>query len=221
MQLHVARLIERIGPLFEQNFAERGELGAAFSVWQNGEPLLDLCGGFRNAGREQSWTPDTIVLFWSATKGLGSACVLHVLQENGIGLKRRVAEFWPKFAQAGKTEVSLAQLLSHQAGLAALDIAVDILDYDAVIDALERQAPVWHPGSAHGYHARTFGFLLDELVRQISGISLGTYWRQAFTDPLRLDLWIGLPERENPRAATIYAANRARRPPRRRSIATL
>ena len=206
MQLQAAKLRERIEPLFEQNFAERGELGAAISVWQNGEPQLDLCGGFRDAGREQSWTPDTIVLFWSATKGLGSACVLHMLQENGIGLERRVAEFWPKFAQAGKTEVTFAQLLSHQAGLAALDIAVDILDYSAVIDALERQAPIWPPGSAHGYHARTFGFLLDELVRQISGISLAAYWRQTFADPLSLALWIGLPERENPRAATIYAA---------------
>ena len=141
------------------------------------------------------WTADTIVLFWSATKGLGSACLLHLLQERDIELTRRVAEFWPEFAQAGKSEITLAQLLSHQAGLCALDATVDVLDYPAVIAALEKQAPLWPPGTAHGYHARTFGFLIDELVRRIGGITISEYWRQVFGEPLRLDIWIGLPER--------------------------
>src|SRR5882757_8065542 len=117
--------------LFEENFARYGELGAAVSIWQNGRSVLELCGGFHDARREIPWTSDTRVLFWSATKGLGSACLLHVLQEQGIGLERRVAEFWPQFAQAGKEETTLAQLLSHQAGVCALDAPVDISDYDA------------------------------------------------------------------------------------------
>ena len=206
MELDAQELRRRLEPLFDANFRERGELGAAVSVWQHGASVLDLHGGFRDAQHSVAWSGDTIVLFWSATKGLGSACLLHVLQEDGIALDRRVAEFWPEFAQAGKSEITLAQLLSHQGGLAALDSRVDVLDYDAVVAAVAAQAPLWPPGDGHGYHARTFGFLLDELVRRLTGSTLGDYWRVHFAEPLRLDIWIGLPEAENSRAATIYAA---------------
>src|SRR5438067_5698357 len=188
MQLNADELRARLEPLFRENFEKFGELGAAISVWQNGKPILDLYGGFRDAQREQPWTKDTLVLIWSATKGLGSACLLHVLQEHKIDIERRVVEFWLEFAQAGKDQITLAQLLSHQAGLAALDRAVDILDYAAVIDALEVQTPNWPPGTGHGYHARTFGFLLDEIVRRIAGKTLPEYWRHVLGDPLGLDL---------------------------------
>jgi CubicO group peptidase (beta-lactamase class C family) len=197
---------ERVAFLFDENFTRLGELGAAVSVWQNGTSILELHGGFRDAEREQPWTPDTIVLFWSATKGLGSACLLHALQERAIGLERRVAEFWPEFAQAGKSTITIEQLLSHQAGLSALDAQTDVLDYPAVIAALEKQAPFWPPGTAHGYHARTFGFLVDELTRRITGQRVSEYWRKTFAEPMKLDIWIGLPETEQSRAATIYAA---------------
>jgi CubicO group peptidase (beta-lactamase class C family) len=206
MQLDTEELRSRLNPLFRENFERFGELGAAVSVWQNGKPIVDLAGGYRDAGREQPWTADTLVLIWSATKGLGSACALHALQEHKIDIDRRVTEFWPEFGQAGKENITLTQLLSHQAGLAALDRQVDVQDYDAVIDALEAQAPLWPPGTAHGYHARTFGFLLDELVRRLAGKTLGEYWRKVFADPLKLDIWIGLPESENSRVATMYAA---------------
>jgi CubicO group peptidase (beta-lactamase class C family) len=206
MPLQSDKLRAQLEPLFQENFEKFGELGAAVSVWQNGKPLLDLYGGFRDRQREQPWTEDTLVLVWSATKGLGSACLLHVLQEHKIDIEQGVGEFWPEFAQAGKEKITLAQFMSHQAGLAALDRQVDILDYTAVIDALEKQEPNWPPGAAHGYHARTFGFLLDELVRRIAGVRLGEYWRTTFAEPLDLDLWIGLPAKENARVATIYAA---------------
>jgi len=205
-RLEANELRDRLTPLFAENFSSLGELGAAVSIWQHGEPLVQLVGGFRDAKRETPWTSETLVLVWSATKGVGSACLLHLLHERGIGLARWVTEFWPEFAQAGKGKITLAQLLSHQAGLVVLDEAVDVLDYRAVIDALERQKPLWPPGTAHGYHARTFGFLLDELVRRIAGVRLGEYWRKTFAEPLALDLWIGLPESEHPRVATIYAA---------------
>ena len=211
MQLHAEDLRARLEPLFEENFQKLGELGAAISIWRNGEPVLDLHGGFRDAGREQAWTKDTLVLVWSATKGLGVACLLHVLQENKIDIERRVGEFWPGFAQAGKERITLAELLSHQAGVAALDRRADILDYAAVIETLEKQEPNWRPGTAHGYHARTFGFLLDELVRRIAGLAIGDYWRRVFAEPLGLDLWIGLPTRENARVATIYAPKAGKR----------
>src|SRR2546422_6846282 len=205
MRFNPAELRERIAPLFQENFQRFGELGAALSIWQNGEPLLDLHGGFRDTKQQQPWAAGTLVLVWSATKGIGSACLLHALQEHKIEISQRVAEFWPEFAQAVKHKITLAQLLSHQAGLCALDRRVDVLDYDAVIRALEVQKPLWPPGTAHGYHARTFGFLLDELVRRIAGKALSDYWQENFARPLGLDFWIGLPKKENSRLATMYA----------------
>ncbi len=212
MQLQSGQLLQRLKPLFRENFEKFGELGAAVSTWQNGKPIIDLYGGFRDGRREHPWTSDTLVLVWSATKGIGSACVLHVLQEHKLKLDQRVAEFWPEFAQAGKEKITLAQLLSHQAGLCALDRRVDVLDYDAVIRALETQKPLWPPGTAHGYHARTFGFLLDELVRRIAGKTLSDYWRENFARSLNVDFWIGLPEKENPRVAAIYGAKSGKPP---------
>jgi CubicO group peptidase (beta-lactamase class C family) len=217
VQLQSSQVLQRLKPLFQENFEKLGELGAAVSVWQNGKPIVDLYGGFRDAHRENPWTSDTLVLVWSATKGIGSACVLHALQEHRIDLDRRVAEFWPEFAQAGKEKITLAQLLSHQAGLCALDRRVDVLDYDAVIRALEAQKPLWPPGTAHGYHARTFGFLLDEVVRRIAGKTLSEYWQENFARPLNLDFWIGLPEEQNSRVATMYAA-KAGKPPEPREF---
>src|SRR5437899_8344509 len=208
MQLESGQLLQRLKPLFHENFERFGELGAAVSVWQHGKPIIELCGGFRDARREHPWTSDTLVLVWSATKGIGSACLLHALQEHKINLDQRVAEFWPEFAQSGKDNITLAQLLSHQAGLCALDRRVDVVDYDAVIRALEVQKPFWPPGTVHGYHARTFGFLLDELVRRIAGKTLSDYWQENFARALSLDFWIGLPNKENPRTATVYAAKR-------------
>lgn len=213
MPARAAALAERIEPLFEENFQRFGELGAAVSIWQEGRSVLELEGGYRDARREVPWDEETIVLFWSATKGLGSACLLHVLEEKQIALQRRVAEFWSEFAENGKDEITLAQLLSHQAGLVALDEPAEVTDYAAVVRALEKQKPLWPPGSAHGYHARTFGFLLDELVRRIDGRTLGAYWREVFAEPLALDIWIGLPAAENNRVATIYPAKAATAPP--------
>src|SRR3954464_10138420 len=172
MQLNAEEVRARIEPLFRDNFQQFNDLGAAVSVWHGQTNIVDLADGFREARREQPWDADTLVLIWSATKGIGAACVLHVLQNHKVELEEKVARFWPEFAQNGKNNVTLAQLLSHQAGLCLLDRKVDILEYDNVIDALEEQAPIWTPGTAHGYHARTFGFLLDELVRRIDGGTL-------------------------------------------------
>ncbi len=206
MAVSTANLAERLRPIFAENFERFGELGAAVSIWHDGRSVLELHEGFCDARREIPWREATLVLIWSATKALASACFLHVLQENRIALEQRVAEFWPEFAQNGKETITLAQLLSHQAGLAGLDEPVKITDHAAVVDALARQRPLWPPGDGHGYHARTFGFLLDELVRRIDGRALEIYWREIFAEPLALDLWIGLPEAENVRTANIYAA---------------
>ncbi|HEY3600600.1 MAG TPA: serine hydrolase domain-containing protein, partial [Chthoniobacterales bacterium] len=186
MNLRPDQLAARLQSRFDENFSDRGELGAALSIWHRGESVLELAGGYRDARREMPWTNDTLVLLWSATKGLGSACLLHLLQEREISLERRVAEFWPEFGEAGKEQITLAQLLSHQAGLCALDEVVEVTDYAAVVRALEKQKPLWPPGTAHGYHARTFGFLVQELLRRIGSRSVAEYWRASFAEPLQL-----------------------------------
>lgn len=208
--------LDAVRAQFAENFASRGELGASVSVWQGDREILSLSGGWRDRPRTIPWTPDTLVLLWSITKGLAAACLLHALAIDGIGLDTPVAALWPEFAANGKGAITLAQLLSHRAGLAAMDDpSPSILDHAAVAAALAAQAPNWPPAAnAHGYHARTYGFLLDELLRRLRpGQTLGGYWRAQFGDPLGLDLWIGLPESEESRVAPMSPARSTGRAP--------
>jgi CubicO group peptidase (beta-lactamase class C family) len=178
--------------------------GASLAVWQHGRPLLSLYGGEAAAGR--AWTASTPCLIWSASKGIAAACTLHALQEQHVPLDTAVAKIWPEFAAAGKAELTLAQLLSHRAGLAAIDEkGLAITDHEAVAAALAAQPPNWPADGSHGYGARTFGFLLDEIVRRLAGEPLATYWERIFRGPLGLDLWFGLPQRLTDTAATVIA----------------
>lgn len=200
-----ARLEQTLRPLFERNFAERGELGASVSVYHEGEEVLNLSGGTLDRSGARPWGADTLVPVWSATKGVAAVTCLLALEEAGLSLDERVVELWPAFAGGGKGEVTFRQLLSHTAGLSALDGVVPIEDVHAVVAALEAQAPSFPPGTAQGYHARTFGFLLDEIVQHATrGITLGHFFREKIGDPMGLDFWIGLPAAELPRVATLY-----------------
>jgi CubicO group peptidase (beta-lactamase class C family) len=196
----------RVREAFERNLAGGAEVGAAVSIWEDGTEALSLCGGWRDAARTQPWKPDTLVLIWSATKGLASACVLHALERAGVPLEARVAEFWPEFGQCGKESLTVGQVLSHRAGLSALDDRdLSLLDHEAVARAIERQTPVWND-DGHGYGPRTFGYVADEMVRRLAdGTPLGAYFRAHFGDPLDLDLWIGLPEEHHARVAQMLA----------------
>ena len=192
---------------FEENFAQRGELGASVSVWEQGREIVNLAAGFQDRERTLPWTAETPVLFWSATKGLAAGCLLHACQELNIPLSRTVVEFWPEFGTAGKEGITIAQLMSHQAGLASLTQPVSVLDYQAVVDALAAEPPHWPPGDGHGYHPRTFGFLLDELLRRITGgTTMRDYWRKVFAEPLGLNLWIGMPEEGLDDVAPVFPA---------------
>jgi len=161
--------LQRVGELFEENFGRLGELGASVCVWRDGVEVLSLAGGWRDREMTVAWTAETPVLFWSATKGLAAGCLLHALQERGLDPSLRVSEVWPEFAQAGKERVTIGEVMSHQAGLSALTEPVAVTDYEAVIGALAAQAPHWRVGEGHGYHPRTFGFLVDEILRRITG----------------------------------------------------
>lgn len=202
--------LNRITESFRENFEEWSEIGASVSIWDHQTEVLNLADGFTDRGRTRPWTPETRVLVWSATKAPAAACVLHCLQERDLDLETRVAEVWPTFGQSGKGNITFGELLSHRAGLSALDEVADVLNHDSVVAALERQAPWREPGTAHGYHPRTFGFLLDEIVRRCTdGQSLGNYWRATFGEPLGLDFWIGMPEDLVEAAAPVFPA----RPP--------
>jgi CubicO group peptidase (beta-lactamase class C family) len=200
--------------LFAANFEQSGELGASLSIRHKGEEILNLAGGHTNREKTSPWTKETPVLIWSATKALASACLIHAASAHGISLDRKVVEFWPQYWENGKSDTTLLHLLTHQAGQPALrDPSISILDHDGVADQLARQAPFWNPGEAHGYHPRTYGFLVDELVRRITGgTPAGRYFRTVFGDPLDLNLWIGVPESILNDVAPIFAPRSARAP---------
>jgi len=203
--------VSRIQAAFEANFAQGRETGAALSIWQDGREILALCGGFRDAARQVPWRQDTLVLIWSATKGMASACTLHALDSAGLGLDVRVSKFWPEFARGGKSAITVGQVLSHRAGLGALDRTdLSVLDHEEVVGAIEDQVPFQEAVGGPGYGPRTFGFLADEIVRRLTGgTPLGSYWRTQFAEPLGLDLWIGLPAELHHRAASMLPAKAA------------
>jgi CubicO group peptidase (beta-lactamase class C family) len=168
---------------------------------------VSLAGGFKDRQHEHAWNEETMVLLWSATKGLAAACLLHACQEHDVELTTPVAAVWPEFAQAGKDRVTIAQVLSHQAGLAALATPAPVMDHDAVAAALAASAPAWPLGEGHGYHPRTFGFLVDEILRRITkGCTLRDYWCTEFAEPLGLEVWIGLPLERVHEPASIFPA---------------
>ena len=198
---------DRLAAVFLENFANGGELGASVSVWQHGREIASFASGWWDREKTRSWTADTPVLFWSATKGLAAACVLHALQERDRDPESlKVADIWPEFAQAGKDEVTVAQLMSHQAGLPVLTAPVEVWDYDRVVASLAAEVPHWALGDGHGYHPRTFGFLMEELIRRMSGEPLREYWRKTFAEPLAIDVWIGVPAEEVERVAPVFPA---------------
>jgi CubicO group peptidase (beta-lactamase class C family) len=191
---------------FERNLAERGELGASVAVTVGGESVVDLWGGYADPERTRTWDKDTLCVAMSATKG-ATALAAHLLAGAGeLDVDVPVATYWPEFAAAGKDRVLVRHLLNHQAGLPALRDPVPaggFYDWDDVVGRLAAEAPFWEPGTRHGYHALTFGFLVGEVVRRITGRSLGRFVADEIASPLGLDLYVGLPERLTDRVARL------------------
>jgi CubicO group peptidase (beta-lactamase class C family) len=206
--------LDRTNELFAENFATFGELGASLCIIRDGQLLINLAGGYCDREKKVAWTDKTPVLIWSATKGLASACLIHAAWKHGIRLDEKVTNIWPEYGKETKAETTFLHILTHRAGQPALhDFEISILDHDAVAAQLAGQRPFWKPGEAHGYHPRTYGFLLDELVRRITGgTPLGTYFQRVFGEPLGLDLWIGIPDSVAARVAPIFAPRKARTP---------
>lgn len=205
------RLKQQLTSVFQKTLESEPLGGGSLALYHRGEKIVSLYGGWKDAAATKPWEADTITLIWSAGKGIGAACLLHALQESNISLEECVSKFWPEFAQAGKEKITIAELLSHRAGLAALDQqGLSLTDHEAIAKALAAQSPNWSLNGSHGYGARTFGYLIDELLRRItSASSLADYWRATFADPLELDLWFGIPENLISNTADVIPAKTA------------
>lgn len=194
-------VLGKVVEVFERNFRDRGEIGASVSVWWDGDEVLSRGHGWCEKEMKRPWTMETMVPVYSATKVPSAATLLLALESRGLDEQTLVTEIWPKFPVA---EAKFSHLLSHQCGLAVLDQAASVLDHEEVLRAIEAQVPFWSLGDGHGYHPRTFGGLVEEPVRRLTGLTLGGYWMENLAKPLGLDFWIGLPEREWPRVAKLY-----------------
>jgi len=199
----------RVDMAFRENFASRGELGAAITVIVDGQTVVDLWGGIADHRTKRPWTRDTLTLIFSATKGATALCA-HILESRGqLDLDLPVTTYWPEFGAAGKQDIPVRMLLNHQAGLPAIiePLPPDtIFDWQTMAQALAAQSPSWPPGTRHGYHAMTFGILVGEVIRRISGKSVGRFLRDEVAGPLDLELWIGLPEHLEERMSRLRLA---------------
>jgi CubicO group peptidase (beta-lactamase class C family) len=197
---------------FAANFAAHGDVGAAVAVYRHGRPVVDLWGGVADPATGRAWERDTLQVVMSTTKGVVAGCAHLLAQRGELDLDAPVAKYWPEFAAAGKGEIPVRWLLTHQAGLPVLDTPVtpeQAIAWDPVVEALAAQRPAWEPGTRAGYHAMTYGWLVGEVVRRASGRTVGRFLAEEIAGPLGLDLFIGLPAREHPRMSRLVEATPA------------
>jgi CubicO group peptidase (beta-lactamase class C family) len=211
---HTSRGFEQVRAAFADNFRMRGELGGACCVFSRGEKVVDLWGGIRNRETGDPWDADTMVIVYSASKGLAAMTLAIAHSRGWLDYEERVSRYWPEFAQQGKEAITVRQLLAHQAGLFAFDEPVDrrtVADPDRLAAVLARQKPAWEPGARQAYHAITLGFYQGELLRRIDPKhrTLGQFFQDEIATPLDLDVYIRLPEQiPNSRLASIARPRR-------------
>ncbi|MEU6084807.1 serine hydrolase domain-containing protein [Streptomyces sp. NPDC047108] len=205
---HCADGFEAVRESFEENFRRRGELGAAVSVMAGGRSVVDLWGGWADVAETRPWERDTLVNVWSTTKGVTALCA-HLLADRGLlDLDAPVRDVWPEFAAAGKEKITVRQLLAHRAGLTGPRVTqtvADLYDWDLTVSRLAESEPWWEPGTHSGYHALSYGFLVGEVIRRVTGRTAGAYLAETVTGPLGIDFTIGLPEHEDGRAAELVS----------------
>ena len=198
----------RVKEAFAENFAARGDVGAAVCIVHRGRTVVDLVGGWRNGGMSERWTDRTLVNVWSSTKGIAAACFAMIVDRGLARYDQPVADFWPEFAAHGKRDVTIGMLLSHQAGLCGFaepGSVADLLAGEAAAARLAAQAPLWAPGTASGYHAITIGILATELFERIEGRSLRRFVAEELAQARGFDFAIGLDAGEEGRRAEILA----------------
>ncbi len=207
----VAPGFDRVRHCFAANFERDDaylELGASLAVYRGQELVVDLSAGYRDTGRASPWTSETLANVWSTTKGVTAIAVAVLVDRGLIDYAAPVAQYWPQFAQNGKAAITVAQLLSHQGGLPGFvepTTLEDFYDWPTVSARLASQPPMWEPGTKNSYHAMTFGFLAGELIRRVSGMSVGQFVATQLAGPLNADVFIGLPQSEEHRVAPLIA----------------
>ncbi|CAA9467975.1 MAG: Putative esterase [uncultured Rubrobacteraceae bacterium] len=207
----VAPGFEEVRREFEKNFAERGELGAACAIYHEGEKVVDLWGGYRDAERREPWEQDTLILVYSVSKGLTAMAIAAAHGKGLIDLDERVATYWPEFAQNGKQDVTVRHLLAHQAGVPTVNETLTVekmADPEWLADAIVAQQPAWEPGTQRGYHYLTIGWCSAELIRRVDPQRRGfaRFFREEVAEPLGIEFYFGVPEDTSPeRIAEIKA----------------
>jgi CubicO group peptidase (beta-lactamase class C family) len=198
---------EAVADAFARNFAEHGDVGAAICVYRHDQPVVDLWGGTAEVSTGRPWEEDTVVLVFSSTKGATAVCANQLVERGLLDMDAPVASYWPEFAAAGKQDVPVRWVMSHQVGVPAVTAALtleEVLAWDPVVKAIAAETPIWPPGTATGYHARTYGWMAGEIVRRVTGRTLGTWLAEEVAAPLGLDFWVGLPSDVEPRVAHLY-----------------
>ncbi|WP_193337239.1 serine hydrolase domain-containing protein [Devosia beringensis] len=200
---------EAVAVAFEAGFEGRPAMGAALHVVVDGQSVVNLWAGTADQRTGRAWAADTPSVIFSCTKGLVSILAARLVQEGRLDYDAPVSRYWPEFAAAGKSTVTVGQALAHQAGLSAprADLSEDdIVDWDRMVSLLAAQEPLWEPGSGYAYHALTHGWVAGEIVRRVTGLSVGQYFEELITKPLGVDAWIGLPEALADRAAHLQVS---------------
>lgn len=209
IQGHCEPAFEAVRKAFSDILAAGSEVGAALAICVDKQAVVDVWGGHANAERTRPWDADTIVNLYSVGKAVTAICALRLVDAGALDLDAPVSRYWPEFAQAGKAQLPVRLLLTHQAGLAAIARPLPAgaaLQWDVMTEALAAQAPWWQPGEGHGYHVNTQGFLLGEVIRRITGRTLGTYLRDEITGPAGLDFFIGFGAELDRRCADMVPA---------------
>lgn len=205
VQGHCDERFAEVATQFERSFAERGEVGASVAVTVGGETVVDLWGGHADAERTRTWEKNTVTTVMSCTKGATALCAHLLVVAGELDVDERVAAYWPEFAASGKQDVLVRHLLTHQAGLPAVRDylpAGAFYDWDDMVARLAAEEPFWEPGTRHGYHGLTFGFLVGEVVRRVNGEPIDQFFAREVAGPLGLDLAMGLPASEHGRVAS-------------------
>tara|TARA_E500000331_G_scaffold319464_1_gene332222 strand:- start:809 stop:2023 length:1215 start_codon:yes stop_codon:yes gene_type:complete len=193
--------------IFEKSLEDGFELGGAICLEVKGEKVLDLWGGYKDQDRNEAWEENTIVNVFSTTKGIAAICLLQLIEKGLIDIEKPVSNYWPEFSQSGKEDIPVKYLFCHKSGLCGVREPLEtgaFSDWDLICNQLAKQEPLWEPGSAHGYHAITYGHLVGELLKRVDGRTIGTYFKEEIAEPLDLDFWIGLPDSEFDRVSDIY-----------------
>lgn len=195
---------EPVAAAFANNFEQHNEVGAAVCIHINGEPVLDLWGGTKNARTEEPWTEDTICVVYSTTKGMVALAAHTLISAGELDLDAPVKKYWPEFATNGKQDATVKMMLDHSVGVPCFRETLEdgaCCDWEFMIKQLEQEEAFWKPGTRNGYHMMNFGWTVGELIRRVAGQSLGQYFRSAIADPTDADCWIGLPAELEDRVA--------------------